>query len=195
MLGPFGWLVLTALKTPAEMAPFPSTGGRPQPQWRTSPTRSPASTSSAAPANSLTIAFIYATLTTLSSAWVGFGFARLTAPGKKQLFVVLLATMMLPGIVTLVPTYLIFAKLQHGQHVLAVGGLGAGRRRRTWSSCSGSSSPACPKELEEAAIIDGCGYVGIFWRIFLPQSWPVIAASVILSFTGAWGDYIGPACC
>jgi multiple sugar transport system permease protein len=50
-----------------------------------------------------------------------------------------------------------------------------------------------PKELEEAAIVDGCGQIRIFWRIFLPQSWPVIATSLILSFSWTWGDWIAPA--
>jgi multiple sugar transport system permease protein len=49
-----------------------------------------------------------------------------------------------------------------------------------------------PRELEEAAIVDGCGYSGIFWRIFLPQSWPVMSASFIIAFTWTWGDYIAP---
>ncbi len=49
-----------------------------------------------------------------------------------------------------------------------------------------------PAELEEAAIIDGCGYGRIFLRIFLPQSWPVLAVSLMLSFTWTWGDWIAP---
>ncbi|WP_240980661.1 MULTISPECIES: extracellular solute-binding protein [unclassified Streptomyces] len=49
-----------------------------------------------------------------------------------------------------------------------------------------------PRELEEAAIVDGCGYTSIFWRIFLPQSWPVLSASFIIAFTWTWGDYIAP---
>jgi len=49
-----------------------------------------------------------------------------------------------------------------------------------------------PTELEEAAIIDGCGYFRVFWRIFLPQAKPMIATSAILSFTHSWGDYVAP---
>lgn len=192
MLGPILWLASTSLKSPAEMASFP-------PSWLPSQLRFENYVDAVrnvnfvgALRNSLTIAFISTTLTTLSSAWVGFGFARLTAPGKKQLFVVLLATMMLPGIVTLVPTYLIFAKLHlvNTYWPWVAWGLGGSAFliflfRQFFAGI--------PKEMEEAAIIDGCGYVGIFWRIFLPQSWPVIAASVILSFTAAWGDFVGPA--
>jgi ABC-type glycerol-3-phosphate transport system permease component len=49
-----------------------------------------------------------------------------------------------------------------------------------------------PIELEEAAILDGCGYGRIFWRIFLPLSKPVLTTAAILSFVGVWGDYITP---
>jgi ABC-type glycerol-3-phosphate transport system permease component len=192
LLSPILWLVSTSLKSPAEMASFP-------PTWLPAEPRIANYTDAVsnidffgAAQNSLTIAVIHTVLTTLSSAWVGFGFARLSAPGKRQLFVVLLATMMLPGIVTLVPTYLIFAKV------------GMLNTFWPWVLWGLGGSPfliflfrqffaGIPREMEEAAVIDGCGWARIFWRIFLPQSWPVIAASVILSFTGSWGDFVGPA--
>ena len=124
--------------------------------------------------NSLIIACIYTTLVTLSSAWVGFGFARLTRPARSRCSSSCSATMMLPQMITLLPTYLIFAKLDmvNTYWPWVLWGL-AGR------ALSGLPVPAvlrraCPRELEEAAIIDGCGYAAIFWRIFLPQSWPVL---------------------
>ena len=52
---------------------------------------------------------------------------------------------------------------------------------------------AIPAELEEAAILDGCGYGRIFWRIFLPLSVPVIVTAFLLSFVGVWGDFVAPA--
>jgi ABC-type glycerol-3-phosphate transport system permease component len=192
MISPILWLVSSSLKSSADMASFPPTWWPSQPRFANYTEAIRSVNFLGAAQNSLTIAFISTTLTTLSSAWVGFGFARLTAPGKKQLFVVLLATMMLPGIVTLVPTYLIFAKLHmvNTYWPWVAWGLGGSAFliflfRQFFAGI--------PREMEEAAVIDGCGYVGIFWRIFLPQSWPVIAASVILSFTHAWGDFVGPA--
>ncbi|WP_328988543.1 carbohydrate ABC transporter permease [Kribbella sp. NBC_01245] len=192
LLSPIVWLAITSLKSPAEMASFPPTWvpAEPRPDNYVEAVRSVDFLG--ATRNSLTIAAISTILTTLSSAWVGFGFARLNAPGKKQLFGVLLATMMLPSIVTLVPMYLLFAKV----HMV--------NTFWPWVLWGLAGSPfliflfrqffaGLPREMEEAAVIDGCGYVGIFWRIFLPQSWPVIAASVILSFTAAWGDFVGPA--
>ncbi|MGZ0148756.1 carbohydrate ABC transporter permease [Kribbella sp. WER1] len=192
MLSPIVWLVSTSLKSPAEMASFPPTWWPAHPRLANYSDAVSKVNFVGAARNSLTIALISTTLTTLSSAWVGFGFARLTAPGKKQLFVILLATMMLPGIVTLVPTYLIFSKLHmvNTYWPWVAWGLGGSAFliflfRQFFAGI--------PREMEEAAIIDGCGYIRIFWRIFLPQSWPVIAASVILSFTHAWGDFVGPA--
>jgi ABC-type glycerol-3-phosphate transport system permease component len=141
--------------------------------------------------NSVFLATAFATLSTLTSALVGFGFARLKGPGKRQLFLLMLSTMMLPSIVTLMPTYVIFADLN------LVG------TYWPWVLWGLASSPfmvflyrqffsAIPVELEEAAIIDGCGYIRIFWRIFLPLSLPVIMTVFLLSFVSVWGDYIGP---
>ena len=191
-LSPFGWLVITALKSPEELAAVPV-------HWLPKNVR-PGNFTEALTSipflgyarNSLMISGIYSVLVTLSSAWVGFGFARLTAPGKRVLFTVLLGTMMMPQIITLIPTYLIFAK--------------AGMVDTYWPWVLWGVSGAAyliflfrqffanlPQELEEAAVIDGCGYPRIFWRIFIPQSWPVLAASLVLSFTWSWGDFVGPA--
>jgi multiple sugar transport system permease protein len=190
-LGPFGWLVLTGLKTQGELAASPVHWLPAHFQWHNFADAFTQIDFLGYARNSLIISLIYATLVTLSSAWVGFGFARLTAPGKKTLFGILLGSMMLPQMVTLLPTYLIFAKL------------GMVDTYWPWVLWGLSSAPylvflfrqffaGLPRELEEAAIVDGCGYSGIFWRIFLPQSWPVMSASFIIAFTWTWGDYIAP---
>ncbi|MFF7985120.1 carbohydrate ABC transporter permease [Streptomyces sp. NPDC007901] len=190
-LGPFGWLVLTGLKTPAELAASPVHWLPAHIQWHNFADAYRLIDFLGYARNSLIIATLYATLVTLSSAWVGFGFARLSAPGKKALFGVLLGSMMLPQMVTLLPTYLIFAKL------------GMVDTYWPWVLWGLAATPylvflfrqffaGLPRELEEAAIVDGCGYAGIFWRIFLPQSWPVLAASFVIAFTWTWGDYIAP---
>ncbi|MET9080426.1 carbohydrate ABC transporter permease [Streptomyces sp. NPDC004237] len=190
-LGPFGWLVLTGLKTPAELAASPVHWLPAHLQWHNFSDAYRLIDFLGYARNSLIIATLYATLVTLSSAWVGFGFARLSAPGKKALFGILLGSMMLPQMVTLLPTYLIFAKL------------GMVDTYWPWVLWGLAATPylvflfrqffaGLPRELEEAAIVDGCGYAGIFWRIFLPQSWPVLAASFVIAFTWTWGDYIAP---
>jgi multiple sugar transport system permease protein len=190
-LGPFGWLVLAGLKTPAELAASPVHWLPQHIQWHNFTDAYRLIDFLGYARNSLIIATIYATLVTLSSAWVGFGFARLSAPGKKTLFGVLLGSMMLPQMITLLPTYLIFAKL------------GMVDTYWPWVLWGLAATPylvflfrqffaGLPRELEEAAIVDGCGWATIFWRIFLPQSWPVLSASFVIAFTWTWGDYIAP---
>lgn len=190
--GPFGWLVLAALKTPAEWAAVPTRILPVDPQWgnfvrAVTDINFPAYT-----VNSLFLSTLYATLITISSAAVGFGFARLRGRGKSALFVVLLSTMMLPQILTLIPTYVLFARI------------GLVNSYWPWVLWGLSASPylvflfrqffaAIPAELEDAAIIDGCGYGRIFAQIFLPLSRPVLLTSFLLSFTWIWGDFIAPA--
>ncbi|MBA2950128.1 carbohydrate ABC transporter permease [Streptomyces himalayensis] len=191
-LSPFGWLAVTALKDASELRVLPIHW------WPHDP--NPDNFAGALTTfdylgyarNSLTIATLYAVLVTLASAWAGFGFARLNAPGKRAIFGVLMSTMMMPTIITLIPTYLMFSKL-HLVNTYMPWVL--------WGLCGApyliflfrQFFSNMPKELEEAAIVDGCGTFRIFLRIFLPQSWPVIATSMILSFSWTWGDYIGPA--
>jgi ABC-type glycerol-3-phosphate transport system permease component len=138
------------------------------------------------------LSFLYAILVTFSSAAVGFGFARLRGRGKRPLFVLLLSTMMLPQILTLIPTYVLFARV------------GLINTYWPWVLWGLAASPflvflfrqffaGIPAELEDAAIIDGCGYGRIFLQIFLPLSRPVLLTSFLLSFTWIWGDYLGPA--
>ncbi|MBE3561851.1 MAG: carbohydrate ABC transporter permease [Ktedonobacteraceae bacterium] len=190
-ISPFLWLVITALKTPTELSAFPVRFLPEQPAWENFVQAFTSINFPAYAANSLILSTIYATLVTLSSALVGFGFARLRAPGKRFLFFIVLSTMMLPHIVTLIPTYVIFARLGlvDTYWPWALWGLGASPFlvflfRQFFS--------ALPPELEEAAIIDGCGYGRIFWQMFLPLSIPAIVTALLLSFTSVWGDFITP---
>lgn len=191
-VGPFAWLVITALKTRAEMAAFPVQFVPEHPAWENFVQAFTSINFPAYTMNSLILSTIFATLVTLSSAVVGFGFARLKGPGKRVLFLVMLSTIMLPSIVTLIPTYVLFARLNliNTYWPWVLWGLGASPFlvflfRQFFS--------AIPAELEEAAILDGCGYGRIFWGIFLPLSIPVMVTSFLISFMGVWGDFITPA--
>ena len=99
--------------------------------------------------------------------------------------------MMLPSILTLIPTYVLFSRL------------GLVNTYWPWVLWGLAASPylvflfrqffaAIPKDLEDAAILDGCGYGRVFFRIFLPLSKPVLLTSLLLSFTWMWGDYLAP---
>ncbi|WP_183667007.1 carbohydrate ABC transporter permease [Neomicrococcus aestuarii] len=137
--------------------------------------------------NSLLIAFIAATLVTFSSAMVAFGFAYFRFPLRRFLFGLVLATMMLPGAVTMVPQYLIWNNL---------GLVG------TWVPLFGMNLfgsafyiflqrqffMGLPRELFEAARIDGAGYWGLFRRIALPLSVPSLVVIFIFEFQASWNN-------
>jgi multiple sugar transport system permease protein len=129
--------------------------------------------------------------TLLSSSLVAFSFARLRWPGRNTLFVVLLATMMLPSAVTMMPLFLIFRALGWVDTL-----------RPLWvPSFLGSAFHifllrqfflTIPNDLEDAAKMDGCSYFGIYWRIMLPLIKPALAAITIMTFMGAWNNFMGP---
>jgi multiple sugar transport system permease protein len=190
-LAPIAWLLSIALKRQSDIAALPVRWLPPIPQWHNFVQAFTYFDYLAYARNSLFIAVISATLTTLSSAFVGFGLARLRAPGKKVVFGVLVGTMMLPAIVTVIPMYIMFSKahLVNTYWPWVLWGLAGSAYiiflfRQTFRGL--------PIEMEDAAIIDGCGYFQIWWRIYLPLSKPVIAASFVLTFVHAWGDYLTP---
>jgi multiple sugar transport system permease protein len=129
--------------------------------------------------------------TVLSSSLVAYSFARLRWPGRDQLFVILLATMMLPGAVTMIPVFLIFRALGWYDTLRPLwvpaffgGAFGVFLLRQFFMTI--------PNELEDAAKIDGCSYFGIYWRIMLPLIKPALAAITIMTFMGSWNNFMGP---
>lgn len=140
---------------------------------------------------STVIAVVYSALTAVSSALVGYGFARLRGPGKQALFAVLISMMIVPQIVTLIPTYLLFSQL------------GLINTYWPWVLWGMAGAPYAiflyrqfyagfPKELEEAARLDGAGRLRTFASIFIPLSRPLIVTAFVISFNATWGDYVAP---
>jgi ABC-type glycerol-3-phosphate transport system permease component len=128
----------------------------------------------------------------LMGSLAGYAFARLRAPGKHVIFLLVISTMLLPGQVTLIPRYIIFKALKmidtYGPLVLP-GWLGGGAFeiflfRQFFLSL--------PVELDDAARIDGCGTLRIYWSIVMPLSRPVIATIAIFNFIWAWSDFFNP---
>ena len=129
--------------------------------------------------------------TLLSSSLVAYSFARLRWPGRDTMFGLLLATMMLPSAVTMIPVFLIFRTLGWYDTLkpLWIGSFFAGAfsvflLRQFFMTI--------PTELEDAAKIDGCNYFGIYWRIMLPLIKPALAALTIMTFMGTWNNFMGP---
>ena len=129
---------------------------------------------------------------TLIGSLVGYAFARLRAPGRDALFMLVIATMLLPSHVTLIPRYIIFSKLglidTYGPLIIP-GWLGGGAFEiflfRQFFLTQ-------PRELDDAARMDGCGSFRIYWNIMIPLSKPVIATVAIFNSIWAWSDLFGP---
>lgn len=136
---------------------------------------------------------VAATLGTLISAsMVGFGFARLRFPGRDVLFALLLATMMLPGIVTMIPTFIMFKELNWLDTYLPLivpsyfggGAYNIFLVRQFYLTI--------PTDFDDAARIDGASNWMIWARIMLPLNAPVLTAIGIFSFVGHWNEFMGP---
>jgi multiple sugar transport system permease protein len=141
--------------------------------------------------NSLIIVIPDVIFMTFSSALVSYGFARLYAPGKNILFIIVLSTMMIPGQVLTIPQFIEFRTLGWVNTLLPliVPNLFANAYNVFLMR---QFITRIPKELDEAAEIDGLGYFGIFWRIILPEMTPVLAAVAVFTFNSNWGNFMGP---
>lgn len=141
--------------------------------------------------NTLIYALITTFATLFSSTLVAYGFSRFRFPGKNKFFIVLIATIVLPGAVTLIPVYTIFYKL---------GWVG------TWLPLVVPHFFAnaynvfllrqfmlgIPKEMDEAARIDGCGPVATLYKVILPQCLPAVISVGLFHFFWAWNDFFNP---
>ncbi|MEQ4206539.1 carbohydrate ABC transporter permease [Actinopolymorpha sp. B17G11] len=125
------------------------------------------------------------------SAMVAYAFARLRAPGRSALFVVLLSTMMVPVEVTIIPQFVLFRELDWIDTLwpLIVPNLFGGAYNIFLMR---QFVTRIPRELDEAAQVDGLGYFGIFARIVLPLMKPVVVAVGVFSFSFSWGWFFGP---
>ncbi|MGP4102145.1 carbohydrate ABC transporter permease [Nonomuraea sp. KM90] len=123
-------------------------------------------------------------------AMAGYGFAKFRFRGRGPMFFLVLATMMIPVQVTMIPTYLILngMKLTDTLVGIALPGLVSGFGVFLFRQFM----VTVPTEMIEAARIDGAGEARIFWRIVLPLSRPVMAVQIILTFIGAWNSFLWP---
>jgi multiple sugar transport system permease protein len=131
----------------------------------------------------------------LVSAFVGYGFARLRFPGRDFIFWLVLIRMMLPFAVTMVPSYVMFAKMNWVNTFLPLtvpGWLPGLNSASFYIFLCRQFFMSLPLELDDAAKIDGAGYLRIWWQVLLPLSQPVMATVAILSFILHWNDFQGP---
>lgn len=128
----------------------------------------------------------------LSASAVAFGFSRFRFPGRDALFFVVLSTMMLPWQVTIVPTFLLFRYLDwiNTYYPLIIPSFFGGGA--FYIFLLRQFFLTIPKDLDEAAKIDGASSVRIFWNILLPLAKPALATVAIFSFIEHWNEFIGP---
>jgi multiple sugar transport system permease protein len=204
MLLPFFWMVSTALKVPAEVYLFP-------PRWLPSaPTPDNfVRVLRDAPfggyfLNSVIMAAAQTLGTLMLASMAGYSFARLQWPGREAVFWLIVAKMMVPSIITLIPLFIVIKNvpLLGGNDLLGAGGSGL---LDTYAGLilPGFVAPLAiflfrqffltlPKELEDAARVDGCSEIGIFWRIMLPLSAPAAVAVSIFTFERSWNSFDWP---
>ena len=128
----------------------------------------------------------------LSSSLVAFGFARLRFPGRDILFLVVLATIMIPFQVTLIPTFILFRELNSldtyvpliAPYWLGGGAFNIFLLRQFYMRL--------PLELDDAARIDGANTLGIYWHVILPQARPALGVVAIFGFLLHWNDFFFP---
>ncbi len=144
--------------------------------------------------NSTVIAAVVTVTNVVLGALAGYAFARLRFPGREVIFLAVLGTLMIPDQLRLVPVYQILAGLRlitPGPanyaaliSIIAVRALSVFLMRQYFLTL--------PRELEEAATLDGAGTFGTFWRVMLPNARPALAAVAILSFQDAWNMFFWP---
>jgi multiple sugar transport system permease protein len=128
----------------------------------------------------------------LSCSLVAYGFARFRFPGRDVLFMVMIATLLIPPQVTLVPQFIMFRHLGWIDtfkplivpSYFATSAFSIFLLRQFFMTI--------PRELDEAAMIDGCGYFRYFFRILLPLSKPALVAVALIGFFTSWNDFLGP---
>ncbi len=198
-LFPLFWMVVTALKRPEELATYPISIFPPQAQWihfQQVLFTNEVTDFFGGLRNTLTISLSTTVIVAISSALAGFGFARYKARGKNFFFGIVLATMMVPLIIMQIPQYIIFSQL--------------GILSLPWPLCYMpwwlTAAPgwaififyyrqffaSLPKELEDAAVIDGCGRLRTFWQIFMPLAGPAVTTTCIFAFQWTYSDYVQP---
>ncbi|MBC1565766.1 carbohydrate ABC transporter permease [Listeria booriae] len=189
MILPFIWMVLSSVKTDAEILQIPPTIWPETFTWDNFKNLFIEMNFGVYLRNTLVIV-LFSFIGLFLNAMAGYGFAKFRFRGKNQLFYLVLATMMIPGQVTMIPVYLIL-NMFHLTNTMTgiilpglVGAFGIFLFRQFMSTI--------PDELMEAARLDGASEFFIFWKIILPISRPVLAVQGILTFIAGWNSFLWP---
>ena len=189
---PFYILVRNALMTDPQITGFDWLWFPPEPQWNNfvdlfADQLVPMANSFK---NSALIAVSIAVLEILFAIMAGYALARIPHPRKDLIFGILLSTLLIPGTGTLIPKYVMVAKMgmvntPQGLIVPQVFSVFSAFMFRQYFL-------SFPRDLEDAGHVDGLGYWGVFWRIAFPNAWPVIIALGSLALINGWNDFLWP---
>lgn len=191
MVFPFIWMLLTSLKTlpqllqnPLEFLPNPWTVDNYSEAWNAVPFGQ-------AYLNSLYITVLVVAGTLVTASMAGYAFARIRFKGSKALFIMFLATQMIPAQVTLIPFYLLMSNIGWVDSHLAL--IVPGMIANPFAVfLMRQFVLSLPKELEEAALVDGAGRLRTFFSIVLPNLRPGLAALAIITALGVWNAFLFP---
>lgn len=191
-IAPFAWMVSTSLKPLNETMSIP-------PQWIPSKALWKNYPEAIAEmkyfwryaGNTIYLCLLTVVGTVFSSALAAYGFSRIEWRGRDKIFVLVLATMMIPFPVVMVPMYSLFKSL---------GWIGSFKPLWVPSFLAGAFNVfllrqfflTLPKDLSEAARIDGCSELKIFWHVILPLARPALIVVALFQFMATWNDFLGP---
>lgn len=189
---PFVWAVTTSLKTPPELIMYPPRLLPDIPQWRNYAVVFRKVPFFLWAGNTMVVVVLGTVGQVLSASLGAYAFARFNFRGRDFLFILTLGTMMLPDQVTLIPQFILFHRMGWINTL-----------RPLWVPAwfgGGAFSiflmrqflMQLPRELDEAAIIDGAGSFRIYWQLLMPLCKPVLATLSVISVIGRWNDYFGP---
>lgn len=188
---PLFWMISTSLKQESQVFAVPPIWWPTTLQWGNYPLSFTFFPFFPYLKNTMTITVPSVVGTLLSSVSVAYGFARVRWPGRDAVFVLVLATLMIPNYVTLIPLYILFAHMHWIGTFLPL----------IVPNFFGSAFFIFllrqfflqqPQELMDAAVMDGASHLGILWRILLPLSKPALAVVVLFQFQNSWTDFFGP---
>lgn len=142
--------------------------------------------------NSLVITLLCVVGNVVACSMAAYAFARLEFPYRKTMFALMLATMLLPYHVTLVPQYVLFNELAWINTILPLVVPKFLATDAFFIFLMVQFIRTLPQELDDAARLDGCGHVGIFRRVVLPLSIPALGTTALFTFINTWNDFLGP---
>lgn len=189
-LGPLVWMVVSSVKPEGEIRQFPPTLFPEQPTWDNYTELFASLDFPRFFANSVIVALVVTVGSVLFSAMVGYALAKLDFPGRRALFLLIMGTLMVPGMVTFVPLFVLVANLDLINTYAALilpflaAPFGVFLMRQFMLDI--------PDELLDAARVDGAGEFRTFFAVVLPQTKPALATLGILTFLGSWNNFLWP---